>query len=326
MRSLNSFRILALALGALLTWQAPAQEAAPQPDAQPPPRVAAVPDEGVEEVVVRGRRMSEIEDDLEIEVRQFVGQIATSPAGRGYARWHRNVCIGVHNLEQTAAQYIVDRISLLAAEVGLTPDEPGCDPGVIVIFTTDGQELASRLVETEPLLFRPGMGQCCMNLSLAALDRFAQSDRPVRWWHVSMPVDARTGKPAIVLSNNKSPDGRAYPLVNVAGPSAIHSGIRDDMRQVIIIVDSTKLSGTTWEELGDYLAVVSLVQIDLNANPAAFDSILNLFGNPTAYTGLTDWDRSYVHALYDFDQERTPRMQASDLVSKMVRRELDSRD
>jgi hypothetical protein len=64
---------------------------------------------------------------------------------------------------------------------------------------------------------------------------------------------------------------------------------------------------------------VSLAQIDPDASPAAFDSILNLFTNPAAYSGLTDWDRSYVRALYQFDQERVSSMQTVDLVGKMLR-------
>jgi hypothetical protein len=112
------------------------------------------------------------------------------------------------------------------------------------------------------------------------------------------------------------------PNVSVAGPSRIHSGIRDALRSVIIVVDSTKLHGTTWQQLGDYLAVVSLAQVDLEADPAAFDSILNLFTNPAAYSGLTDWDRTYVRALYKFDQERNPKLQAGELTAEMLRLEL----
>jgi hypothetical protein len=68
---------------------------------------------------------------------------------------------------------------------------------------------------------------------------------------------------------------------------------------------------------------VSLAQIDLDTNPTAFDSILNLFTNPKAYSGLTDWDRSYVRALYEFDPERNPNMQKGDLMSRMVRGEIE---
>ena len=91
------------------------------------------------------------------------------------------------------------------------------------------------------------------------------------------------------------------------------------MWRVLIIVDSTKLTGTTWQQLGDYLALVSLAQIDLGTSPKTFDSILNLFTNPAAYSGLTDWDRTYVRSLYEFDQERKPQLQRSALTSEMLR-------
>jgi len=68
---------------------------------------------------------------------------------------------------------------------------------------------------------------------------------------------------------------------------------------------------------------VALAQVDPQANPSDFDSILNVFQNPAAYSGLTDWDRSYLKALYSFDQERTVRMQVNELVGKMTRQELE---
>jgi hypothetical protein len=42
-----------------------------------------------------------------------------------------------------------------------------------------------------------------VQLGFAALQEFAQSDRAVRWWHVSLPVDAHTGRPAIELSGSE---------------------------------------------------------------------------------------------------------------------------
>jgi hypothetical protein len=287
-------------------------------DEPPATESAQLPQAVDEEVVVRGRRMSEIEDDLRIQVDAFIDEIVALPFGkRGFARWDRSVCVGVHNLQKEPAQYLVDRVSLLAAEVGLTPGEPGCSPEVIIIFSTDGKATARYIVDEMPTTLRP-TGNDGVHRGLAALERFADSDAPVRWWHLSLPVDARTGRLAIRM------DGSGIPWIRVAGPSRIHSGISDAMWQVVIIVDSTKLvPGTTWQQLGDYLAVVSLAQVDAETNPAAFDSILNLFTNPKAYSGLTDWDRSYVRALYDFDQERNPNIQRGDLRSHMVRGEID---
>jgi hypothetical protein len=295
--------------------------------AQPPASTASAPQagepQGLEEIVVRGRRMSEIEADLRIHVGEFLTEVTAPVVGRGYARWYRRVCISVSNLQRDTAQYLVDRIARLAIEVGLEPGEPGCRPDVIVIFTTDGRGTAQYLVDSDPTLLRP-FGDSGVHRGLDALREFVETDRPVRWWHVSMPVDARLGTPAMRVPGEPLNAG-ATRGVKVAGPSRIHSGIRDELKYAVIIVDGPKLQGqgTTWQQIGDYLAVVALAQIDLDANPAGFDSILNLFTNPAAYSGLTDWDESYVRSLYSYDQERRPSLQTSEIAGRMVTQELD---
>jgi len=159
-------------------------------------------------------------------------------------------------------------------EVGLEPGEPGCNPQVIIIFSTDAKQMAAGMVENEPRVFRPIAGYAGMDRGLEGLDLFVASEAAVRWW------------------------------------------------DVIILVDVTKLNGTTWRQLGDYLAFVSLAQIDLNADPAEYDSILNLFSNPAAYSGLTDWDRQFIHALYRFNPERVARIQGNEIVSRIAKQEL----
>lgn len=299
-------------VAALLGVQALAQTAAPAA-AQP---TTDASDKGVDEVVVRGRRMSDVRDELRKYVNEFVLEVAKPPPGRGFARWQRKVCVSVTNLQADAAQYLVNRISQTAADVGLTPGEPGCRPQVIVIFAADGKTMAGLMVEQEPLMFWPWGHSSGTTFNRGALDDFKMSERAVRWWPVSMPVDANTGTTAIRIP------GQPPPTISVSGPSRIHGGIVDDLLYVLIIVDSHKLTGTTWQQLGDYLSVVALAQVDPAADAAAFDSILNVFNNPTAYSGLTDWDRSYLKALYSFDQERTPRMQVNELVGTMVKQEL----
>ena len=60
-------------------------------------------------------------------------------------------------------------------------------------------------------------------------------------------------------------------------------------------------------------------------NSADSGSILNLFTNPAAYSGLTDWDRSYIRALYAIDQERLTSLQTNQIVSRIVEEELQHR-
>lgn len=313
---IHTMLILVLALLVPVSVQVSAQESPPGAGVGPGMTTTRVTDE---QVIVRGQRLSEVEFNIRAYVREFVAEVAAPAQGRGLARWHDSVCIGVNNLERNAAQYIVDRISYQATEVGLDIGEPGCQPDVVIIFAANAKELATFLVEKTRGAFRPSASVGSMSRSRKALEEFAQTDRAVRWWHVSTPVSAINGQRAVHLP---SVDGfRMFPWVNVNGPSRLHSGIIDTMSSVIIIVDGTKLAGTSWQEIGDYLAVVSLAQIDLTADPMAFDSILNLFNNPAAYSGLTDWDRSYLNALYSVSLERLPQLQINAVVSKIARQE-----
>jgi len=178
------------------------------------------------------------------------------------------------------------------------------------------------MVESQPRVFRPAGGEAGTELGLAALDDFATTDRAVRWWHVSLPVDARHRQAAIELANSNCIGGiHCYPWLGVLGPSRIHSGIVDELKYVIIVVDATKLTGTSWGQLADYLALVSLAQINPEADPQSFDSILNLFSNPAAYSGLTDWDESYLQSLYAADQRRVLSLQRNEIVSRIVEQE-----
>jgi hypothetical protein len=318
----KTFRIafgLAPVVAALVAVPGRAQDSSPQAAAR-----TADASQSVDEVVVRGRRLSEIESDLRIYIDKFLDEVAAPARGRGYARWHRGVCVGVHNLENTAAQYIVDWISKQAVDLGLEPGEPGCRPEVNIVFATNAAETASLMVKSQPRIFRPMAGYAGTDLGRDALDRFVKSEKAVRWWHVSRPVSAHDGGLAVETGDKLCGQPYCAPQVNVQGPSRIHNGTIDELWDVIIIVDATKLTGTTWQQLADYLAVVSLAQIDPKADLADFDSILNLFSNPAAYSGLTDWDRSYLHALYTFDQERVLSAQHNEIVGRIADREREN--
>ncbi len=205
-----------LALG--VSAQAPTPAAAVATDS--PNEPAAVGDE----VIVRGRRMSDIKSDLRIEVDKFVTQVAAPPPERGYARWHRRVCVSVKNLELDPAQYLVDRISRLAADVGLEPGEPGCSPAVVILFSSDGKETARRLVDEHPGVLRP-TSEGGMQLGLEAMHEFAESDKPVRWWQVSIPVEARSGTPAM-----RMPGEELSPGLNQLHWAVVEGAVADPLR------------------------------------------------------------------------------------------------
>lgn len=294
---------------------APAESSAPPAGAPE----SAIDEDARDRIVVIGRDYGGL--TLRQYVREFVVDVS-DPISRnyGFARWDQPICVGVENLDEEAAQYIVDRISQVALEVGLEPEGPGCQPTIAIVFTTDGQALASRLVEERPRSFRPFGGTGGTTQGWQALQDFATSDAPVRWWQITMVVSdvGLKGAPNYVAINLP---GRGPVGVASYGASRIRSYIFDELWSSFIIVDAAKLDGVSWRQLADYLAVVALVQVDPNADPTFYDSILNLFDADRPAARLTEWDRSYLRAIYDLNLELRPNHQRGALVSLMTRQE-----
>ena len=65
-----------------------------------------------------------------------------------------------------------------------------------IVFATNAREMAAQMVENDRRTFMPVGGHAGMDLGRVALDEFVETENAVRWWHVSLPVDARTGQAA----------------------------------------------------------------------------------------------------------------------------------
>lgn len=244
---------------------------------QTPP--AEPPATEVEEVVVQGRGVEEA-------VRAFVQDVAATPRGRNRARWDGRVCIGVVNMAPAYAQAMIDQISAVTLAVGLDAGEPGCRPHVLIIADSDGDALARRLVADEERVFRPTI-DANGHLGRAALERFQNSGAPVRWWAVSETVMADTGAPAT---------GE----VQVRNASRLRSNVREDLRRIIVILDANRIGRVGFVGLAEYVAMVTLAQVDPDVDARGYPSILNLFadGIPDPNARLTQWDLDYLRALY----------------------------
>lgn len=269
--------------------------------AQVPPQAA--PPAELESIVVDGRRLRD-------SVERFVDDVVAPPVGRGPARWDRKVCVGALNLRRDAAQIVVDQVSRIALDVGLEPGDPGCRPNILIIAADDGEALARALVERSPRAFRPNYAGASRGSS--ALDRFQASSAPVRWWHLSLPV-TETGDIAVRLP------GGGVPMVRQDG-SRLTTRLRNDLRRAYVIVDLEEMDGVTFQQLGDYIGMVAMAQIDPEAETAAYDTVLNLFEAPEAVDGLTEWDRSYLQSLYDAElNRRSPNQQGGEVAGLMLR-------
>lgn len=276
--------IVALALiGAGPAWpQTPPAESDPQ-------EAPATP---LEDVIVSGETLQERAD-------RFVDEVAQPVQGRGLARWDRPACFGVVNFEGDSARSIADQLAARADELGLPVGDPDCEPNVFVIGAVDAPGVASAWVARSPGAFEPRVGGTAGRPS--ALRHFVSSDAAVRWWPISIPMhfDIFTGRsqPAVRLPGESAPKLRVY------AKSQHASRIRDDLVKVMVLVDVEKLGSVTLDQLCDYLLMIAYAQIDPEGDTSGYETILNLFEDATV-PGLTQWDRSYLAALYEADPHR----------------------
>lgn len=274
----------------------------PVSSAQAEQDTTQVPPTELDEIVVEGRPLAEATTD-------FVARVVSPPRNRGAATWHRRVCVGVGNLQREAAEFVVDRIATVGESVGLQVGWPRCEPRVFIVFAGDADAAARDLVEARGRQFRIGVSGA--DLGDDALVAFQTTDRPVRWWQASVPVNAGTGRvvsrlpgqPPFVAGPELRRPADFGPQAIIDGASRIRNSLRDDLSQVIIIVDVDRVAGVDLGALADYLAVISLAQIDPELDPGPYDTILSLFSEGASPPpGLTDWDRAFLQGLYSAEQ------------------------
>ena len=291
-----------LGAGTAAAQSAPAQSApaSPADSAQEPPSTT------VDDVVVVGGALEKLAEE-------FVNSLAAPARYRGLARWDTEVCLGVVNFRTGAAHQLIDHISDVAREIGVELGEPGCEPNAVIVGTTDGRALASELVDRRRRAFR--FGYTRSNRGARALDTFRTTDAPVRWWHISLLFDTTNGELAIRVPGGPM---ASVPCLQRRGGVRQCNEVTDRLVRTVIIVDLEALPELSFTQLGDYLSVLALAQVEPEMDYGAFDTVLNVIKDPASATGLTDWDMNYLRALYSGESERVdPDEQAAELVERM---------
>ena len=252
------------------------------------PQAVADPDAAhVDDVEVVARmRAAQIRD----RVNAFIESNMAPPHGRPLARWNKPVCVATAYLNAQYAQAVIDRVATRIIEAGGDVAGPGCKVDVMIVGTDDGARTARELVKDDPRGYRPSRGST--DQGSAALRRFQEGNAPVRWWHVSLPVNIDTGELAVRL------DGEGYSTINIRDASRLRTNVRDDLARVTVIVDFSRTGQVQSSALADYIAFVALAQVNPDGELGDQDTILNLFERPTDYTAMTQWDRDYLAALY----------------------------
>lgn len=263
------------------------------------------------DIVVVGERVQEM-------VRSFVGEVAASPnAERQLARWDKKVCPLIAGLPARQMQYMADRIAQRAHQVGLEAEGPGCTANILIFVTPDASVFAQGIVDEYRNLVAFYNTNGVHTLGRGPLEEFTTTTAPVRWWHVNqtMSGDGQT------LGGDTN--GGTQVLRTTQAASRVRRSTRQDFLRVLIVVDARQANGVTFQALSDYLAMVSLAQLDPEGETTGVPTILNLFSARDSGgiipTAMTQWDEAYLDGLYNARRNAPSELwQRRDISARMV--------
>jgi hypothetical protein len=207
---------------------------------------------------------------------------------RPLARIEDRLCPGVAGLKVDAASLMVERIRWQGERLGLwMAPEDDCQPNLIVAVVDDGQTELAMLHDKYPWLFQ--------SLTIAEREELLAEQGPVRVWTRTVTKN-RDGIPIARRENLTD-----MPVTRMdAAHSKIYLNIREDISQVVVLLDRSGVMGKTLIQLADYATIRGFARTRPVGADASLDTILTLFDPAAAPpSGLTDFDQAYLRSLYE---------------------------
>jgi hypothetical protein len=279
--------------------------------------LAQEPTDAPNEIVVHGQRDP-------AQVRQFVNTVsAQMPVGQ-LARWNQDICPGVVGANWQQAQIIIDQVARRAMGLGLHVGQTGCAANLTIIVSGDAQNVVQTIYQHRRVTLINPNNVDGATLGDAALQDFVNTPRAVRWWHIAAKTTddghvltdrraasinntsaAAVGGTTDASAQDPSSHGVGEGMSGMQGVrsngSRLARATRHDFNSVLIVVDTTRLNGAPLSAVADYIAFVSLAQINPTAGALNFPTILNLFTTQDVSlrpAQMTDWDLDYLDGLY----------------------------
>lgn len=236
-------------------------------------------------------------------------------------QWGKPVCPIVAGLPHAQGQFVFDRLQEVMTTAGAKAAKVGCAPNLYVVFSESPGELLKAWRRRNPRMYG--------DANTPAIKRFTDIPRPVRVWYGyelngADGAGSIAGNTSLSLAGGLSSSGGmggmgmgmgggggiaagnamsmldSVPQFNNGVASHITVNQVHDLSTVLIIVDSTRVQGLNWGQLADYVALMALTNVDVDADVSDAPTILSLFGTApdSRPQGLTAWDTAFLKALY----------------------------
>jgi hypothetical protein len=281
-------------------------------------------------IIVTGKKLTK--EEARRQASSFVRTATVIPQEDQYARRRDPLCPAVSGIDAQYRTKVVAKITSVADAVGVKMAKPGCSANLLIHFTNDVSGYIAQMAKVRPDLLR----------TMRPDERLAlkQSVVPMRWLYATEARGTDNmqlsigGKGASVLMSGVAAAGAptGYDPVRVESnngtlnnysSSFVDTQMVVNLSSTIVIVDAEKSTGFALESVSAFAAMVSLAQIKLSTDYSSYPSILSMFsgakGADEAPRDLTEWDYSYVRALYKIPANRTARAQRTKIYGEMVK-------
>lgn len=281
-----------------------------EPSAQDPntPGASESSNQQLDTVTIEAER----ERQLKHQISDYVSGAVVTYSQDSLERWNSPVCPAVGGLPKEQGEFILARLSQIAREAHAPLAGEHCNPNLVVVVTDDPDALVAKWSKRY-------LGRLNTCNGLGYLNEFLHSKQVVRvYYNAGFSVDGpHTDISALELIANFGSFHNSCASGGVAG-TRLSWGAVQDLRSVIIVVDSRRTTSLNIGQVADYVAMVGLAQIRPDGNTGSAPTILSLFGqaNPLP-TGLSPWDQSFLQGLYTTRQSSV--MQTSSIETNMFR-------
>jgi hypothetical protein len=266
------------------------------------------PQSHLETITVEAARHREL---VERQVRSFVSHLVVKPYDSTLARWQTvaPICPLVAGLSREDGEFILTRVSKIAAAAGAPLASAHCKPNLYIVVSADPDALLRAWSKRDVWMFGNEAEQ-----GGKRIQKFLHADSPIRAWYNAELYSAE-GTP---LGNNEAL-GNSERRTNLrAEATRLVFNETRDLTSALIMVDGPRAQGINFAQLAAFIALVGLAEIRSDAETVDAPTILHLFSHPESErpAGLSAWDEAFLKALYH--TRHTDKQQVAEIKTAMV--------
>jgi hypothetical protein len=276
----------------------------------------SVPRASGDEIEVIGRRMEEAE--ARREANDFVRRTGVANGENPVARWTAPVCPAVLGIQPEYATIVERKMRNIAASADIEVAPLPCKTNIVVSFTTNASAVIQRIARKSP--------RRIAEVPMPERAALFKGSAPIRWWYTTQVTGtdgmSTTGDAPPASAGTAEGGGSALALglqaIQAYSSSMIRTQAVRALRTATVVIDVTLSDGVPLDAVAAYAAMVAFAEVKPSQTPPP-NSILSLFGEAEKPAFATDWDISFLKALYSIPAARAGWKQRRMLVGKILK-------